>query len=119
MLPFVLGSTASEFTGFALADSRFSGLVQADGRLSGNTGLEQLYAAAVHYGNRLYAAFNAEQTADRLTAAIPHIPVFAYRFGWGLQEGVTGADYRLLLGAPHGADIAFIRVHLRAIIRKV
>ncbi|WP_052380587.1 carboxylesterase family protein [Paenibacillus camerounensis] len=107
VLPFVLGSTAGEFTGFALADSRFSGLVQADGRLSGNTGLEQLYAAAVHYGNGLYAAFNAEQTAERLTAAIPGVPVFAYRFGWGLQEGVTDADYRLLLGAPHGADIAF------------
>jgi len=105
-LPVVLGSTASEFSGFASADSRFSPLVQS-GRWLEHTEHKTLYEAAVQYGSDLYAAFNVEEVADKMAALHPETPIYAYRFGWGLQEGVTDASVRFLLGAPHGADLPF------------
>ncbi|UQZ33374.1 hypothetical protein C2I18_07255 [Paenibacillus sp. PK3_47] len=105
-LPVVLGSTASEFSGFALGDSLFSDHVH-NGKLTDNMEHKLLFAAASQYGDELYASFNAEQTAVRLTAVNPEIPVFAYRFRWGLHDGVTAPVVRFLLGAPHGADVPF------------
>lgn len=105
-IPVILGSTASEFSGFALGDPRFSDHVQ-NGELTGNMEQKLLFAAASQYGNELYAAFNVEQTAEILTAAQPEMRVFAYRFRWGLREGVIDPAVRFLLGAPHGADIPF------------
>lgn len=105
-LPTVLGSTASEFSGFALGDPLFSDHVH-DGKLTGNMEQKPLFAAANHYGSELYASFNVEQTADLFTAADPEMPIYAYRFRWGLRDGVIDPTVRFLLGAPHGADIPF------------
>ncbi len=104
-IPVILGSTASEFSGFALADPRFFHLQQ--GPLSEDEEQKKLYEFAVQYGNELYAAFNVELVAEKLINWIPELPIYAYRFGWGLQDGVIDPVIRFLIGAPHGADIPF------------
>lgn len=105
-LPIVLGSTASEFSGFALMDPHFLPQVQ-NGQLEENRDQKMLYEAALQYGSELYASFNVEQVAETLVTAIPQMQVFAYRFGWGLREGVIDPSLRFLIGAQHGADIPF------------
>jgi para-nitrobenzyl esterase len=105
-LPIVLGSTASEFSGFALMDPYFSPLVQT-GRLALEEEHKSLYEAAVQYGSELYASFNVEQVADKLFDTNPEMSIFGYRFAWGLQDGVMDPSIRFLLGASHGADIPF------------
>ncbi|WP_261301604.1 carboxylesterase/lipase family protein [Paenibacillus andongensis] len=105
-LPIILGSTASEFSGFALMDPHFLPQVQK-GQLAGDAEQKILYEAAVQYGSELYAAFNVEQVAEKLITAIPEIPIFAYRFRWGLRDGVIDPSIRFLIGAPHGGDIPF------------
>ncbi|MFC4306418.1 carboxylesterase/lipase family protein [Cohnella boryungensis] len=105
-LPVVLGSTASEFSVFALMDPYFLPQIQA-GQLAENMEKNVLYEAAVQYGSELYAAFNVEQVAEEFMDAIPKIPIFAYRFGWGLHDGVIDPSLRFLIGASHGADLPF------------
>lgn len=105
-MPIVLGSTASEFSTFALSDPHFMPQVM-QGQLMGNSEQRMLYEAAVQYGSEIYGAFNVEEVAEKLAALIPQMPIFAYRFGWGLQEGVIDPSFRFLLGASHGADIPF------------
>ncbi|GGF98201.1 carboxylic ester hydrolase [Paenibacillus albidus] len=105
-LPIILGSTASEFSGFTLMDPHFSTQVQ-QGKYNGNSEQKMLYEAAVQYGSELYAAFNVEQAAEKLATSIPGMPIFTYRFGWGLRDGVIDPSVRFLMGAPHGADIPF------------
>lgn len=105
-LPMVLGSTASEFSGFALMDGCFLPQVQS-GQLTSNEELKMLYEAAVRYGSELYAAFNVEQVAESFKSWIPEMPIFGYRFGWGLQDGVIDPSIRFLIGAAHGSDLPF------------
>ncbi|MGO4548256.1 carboxylesterase family protein [Paenibacillus sp. 2TAB23] len=105
-IPIVLGSTASEFSTFALSDSHFMPQVM-QGKLIGNSEQKMLYDMAVQYGSEIYGAFNVEDVAEKLAVMLPQIPIFAYRFGWGLQEGVIDPSFRFLLGASHGADIPF------------
>ena len=105
-LPAVLGSNATEFSGFALSHSLFASLAQ-EGISSGNAPLQQLYEAAIQHGSELYAAFNVEEVASQLLHANANMPVYGYRFGWGLQDDVIDTTARLLLGAPHGADLPF------------
>jgi para-nitrobenzyl esterase len=105
-IPIILGSTASEFSAFALSDPHFMPHVM-QGKLMGNSELRMLYEAAVRYGSEMYGAFNVEEVAEKLAASSPQLPIFAYRFGWGLQEGVIDPSFRFLLGASHGADIPF------------
>ena len=104
-MPIILGSTASEFSGFALTDPRFFHLQQ--GQLAEDEEQKKLYETAVQYGSELYAAFNVEQVAEKLISSIPKLPIYAYRFGWGLHDGVIDPGIRFLIGAPHGADIPF------------
>ncbi|MEV5027028.1 carboxylesterase family protein [Paenibacillus sp. LPE1-1-1.1] len=106
-MPIVLGSTASEFSTFALGDPHFLPQVLQEGQLFGNSEQRMLYEAAVQYGSEIYGAFNVEEVAERLAASIPQMPIFAYRFGWGLQDGVIDPSLRFLMGASHGADIPF------------
>lgn len=105
-MPIILGSTASEFSGFALMDPHFLLQIQK-GQLAGDPEQKMLYEAAVQYGSELYAAFNVEQVAEKLMTSTPEMPMFAYRFGWGLQDDVIDPSIRFLIGAPHGADIPF------------
>lgn len=105
-LPIILGSTASEFSEFTLWDTHFFSLVQKE-ELAGNLEEKKLYEAAVQYGSDLYAEFNVEQTTEILLSAIPEMPIYAYRFAWGLRDGVIDPYIRFLMGAPHGADIPF------------
>ncbi|MFS0724248.1 carboxylesterase family protein [Paenibacillus sp. 1P07SE] len=104
-LPIVLGSTATEFSGFALAAPRFATLAQ--GSDSPEEQQRRAYEAAVQYGSELYAAFNVEEVAERFLRANPDMAIFGYRFSWGLRDGVTELHYRFLLGAAHGADLPF------------
>lgn len=115
-LPIVLGSTASEFSGFALMDPHFLPEVQK-GTLADNTELKKLYEAAVQYGSELYAAFNVEQAAEKLLSSIPEMPIYAYRFGWGLRDGVIDPSIRYLIGAAHGADIPFYTGDFSAVLQ--
>lgn len=105
-IPIVLGSTVSEFSTFALSDPHFMPQVM-QGKLIDNSEQKMLYEAAVQYGSEIYGAFNVEEVAEKLAALFPQMPIFAYRFGWGLQEGVIDPSFRFLLGASHGADIPF------------
>ncbi|MEK4107682.1 carboxylesterase family protein [Paenibacillus sp. FSL R10-2791] len=105
-LPIILGSTASEFSEFTLWDTHFFSLVQNE-ELAGNVEEKKLYEASVQYGSDLYAEFNVEQTTEILLTAIPEMPIYAYRFAWGLRDGVIDPYIRFLIGAPHGADIPF------------
>ncbi|MCR2806317.1 carboxylesterase family protein [Paenibacillus soyae] len=105
-LPIVLGSTATEFSGFALGDSYFSNHMQS-GLLESQAEEKNLYEAAVQYGSELYAAFNVEEVADKWKKASPDSPIFAYRFRWGLRDGVIDPSIRFQIGANHGADIPF------------
>lgn len=105
-LPAVLGSNATEFSGFALSHPLFAPLAQ-EGISSGNAALQQLYEAAIQHGSELYAGFNVEEVASQLLHANANMPVYGYRFGWGLQDDVIDPTARLLLGAPHGADLPF------------
>ncbi|WP_139991480.1 carboxylesterase family protein [Paenibacillus paridis] len=105
-IPIVLGSTVSEFSTFALSDAHFMPQVM-QGQLIGNSEQRMLYEAAVQYGSEIYGAFNVEDVAEKLSTLFPKMPIFTYRFGWGLQEGVIEPSFRFLLGASHGADVPF------------
>lgn len=105
-IPIILGSTASEFSGFALMDPYFLPHVMS-GQLDSNSGLRMLYKTAVQYGSELYASFNVEQAAEKLLLSNPELPIYSYRFRWGLSEGVIDPSMQFLLGATHGADIPF------------
>ncbi len=106
-VPMILGSTQTEFSAFAFGDSAFSSAIN-DGSLLKDERKSAQYAAAVHYGSQLYSSFNVERAAERLTAVNDQPPVYAYRFAWGEQDGVISADLQKLLGATHGADMAFV-----------
>lgn len=105
-LPIILGSTASEFSEFALSDPHFFSQIQND-QLTRNVKEKKLYEAAVQYGSELYAEFNVEHTTETLLTAIPDMPIYVYRFAWGVRDGVIDPHIRFLIGAPHGADIPF------------
>lgn len=105
-LPVILGSTATEFSGFALGDPVFQPLTQPDSEAA-DEALRTSYALSSAYGSELYAAFNVEAVADRLSQLHPDMPIYGYRFRWGLREGVIPPAVRWLLGAPHGADVPF------------
>ena len=106
-LPMILGSTCTEFSIFTLFDPYFSAPTMDELR---RKVIEQkdLYEAAIQYGSELNAAFNVEQTAQAIAETVPSAPIFAYRFCWGMQDGVIDPTIRLLLGAPHGVDIPFL-----------
>ncbi|GAE08055.1 carboxylesterase family protein [Paenibacillus sp. JCM 10914] len=87
-MPIILGSTASEFSGFASMDPYLLHQVQ-HGQLAENAEQKKLYEAVVQYGSELYAAFNVEQVAEKLIRSIPELPIYAYRFGWGLHDALS------------------------------
>lgn len=105
-LPIVLGSTATEFSVFALGDPYFLNRLQ-NGRLEREAEEKSFYEAAVQYGSELYASFNVEEVADKWMEASPENTIFAYRFHWGLRDGVIDPSIRFRIGASHGADIPF------------
>ncbi|WP_325007740.1 carboxylesterase/lipase family protein [Paenibacillus sp.] len=105
-VPVILGSTATEFSVFALSDPDFLPSIM-DGSLFKDSQKMKLYSASVKYGSGLYAGFNAERVAERLAGQPGQPPVYAYRFGWGTRDGVIDPGHRFLMGARHGADIMF------------
>lgn len=106
-VPMILGSTATEFSAFAFGDPAFSPSIN-DGTLLTDERKAAQYAAAVDYGSQLYSGFNVERAAEQLTAVSGQPPIYAYRFAWGEQDGVISAGLQKLLGATHGADMAFV-----------
>lgn len=106
-MPIILGSTSSEFSVFTLFNPYFSAPT-VDDLLAKVMRQKDLYEAAVQYGSELNAAFNVEQTAQAIAEAVPNASIFAYRFCWGMHDGVIDPSIRLLLGAPHGVDIPFL-----------
>ncbi|KQO18280.1 carboxylesterase/lipase family protein [Paenibacillus sp. Leaf72] len=106
-LPMILGSTATEFSAFALSDPSFAAGF-ADGSLLKDPVKGPQYAAAIKYGSELYSGFNAERAAEVLSARSGQPAVYAYRFAWGTQDGVISSSLQQLIGATHGADMDFI-----------
>jgi len=106
-LPMILGSTCTEFSIFTLFNPYFSAPT-VDDLLAKVMEQKALYEAGVQYGSELNAVFNVEQTAQAIAEAVPNASIFAYRFCWGMHDGVIDPSIRLLLGAPHGVDIPFL-----------
>lgn len=105
-VPVLLGSLETEFSGFAFGDPNFAPSIN-DGTLFTDSTKGAQYAAALKYGSEMYAGFNAERVAERLTAVEGQPSVYAYRFAWGAKEGLISDRLHTLLGAPHGADLDF------------
>jgi len=101
-LPVILGSTADEFSVFAMSDPYFAADMAPCDSDRGT-----LYEASVQYGSELYASFNAERVAAKLAAAVPGMDIYAYRFAWGTEDGVVDPLLRRSFGAYHGADLPF------------
>jgi para-nitrobenzyl esterase len=105
-VPILLGSTATEFSGFAASDPQFLHSLM-DGSIFSDAEKSKLYAKTVQYGSELYAGFNVEEVAERIAVQQDQPPIYAYRFEWGTREEVMESPFRFLLGAMHGADILF------------
>lgn len=109
-VPVLLGSLETEFSSFALGDENFTPSINDETLFTDETKAEQ-YAAALKYGSEVYAGFNAERVAERLTSKAGQPPVYAYHFAWGTQPRVISERLQTLLGAPHGADMDFYTGH--------
>lgn len=105
-VPMILGSDQTEFSGFAAGDTYF-GKSLDDGSLFSDNKKRRRYQKAVEYGSELYAGFNVERSAEKLTAQEDQPAIYGYRFAWGTRQGVTSPRVQMLFGAAHGADLDF------------
>jgi para-nitrobenzyl esterase len=109
-VPVLLGSTATEFSVFAVFDPYFMSSIM-DQSIFGKPDLFATFQKSVHYGSQIYSGFNVENVAEVLTANSSQPPVYGYRFGWGTLDGVTALPPRILFGSPHGGDLDFMTGH--------
>lgn len=107
-VPIILGATSSEFAGFVYRETYWGQSVADRSIFNNNYELLKLYEDSVYYGSKLYAIFNVNQIANILVNTMDQPEVFAYRFNWGLREGVVDMKIKTLMGACHGIDIDFI-----------
>jgi para-nitrobenzyl esterase len=114
-VPVLLGSLETEFSSFAFGDPYFVPSFHDETLFTDETKAKQ-YAAALNYGSEVYAGFNTERVAERLTSEAGQPPVYAYRFAWGTQAGVIAERLQTLLGAPHGADMDFYTGHADGVV---
>jgi para-nitrobenzyl esterase len=109
-VPVLLGSTATEFSVFAVFDPYFMPAIM-DQSIFSKPELLDTYQKTVHYGSQIYSGFNVENVAEALTANPSQPPVYGYRFGWGTLDGVTALPPKILFGSPHGGEMDFLTGH--------
>ncbi len=107
-VPIIFGSDASEFSSYAWSGTLTSKLPELGGALN-TAQLEKLVADAVKYGSMLQSEFYIEKPAALIESDPSHASVYAFRFLWGTDPGVTDDFYSKYVGAYHGAAKDFLR----------
>ncbi|MCM1246084.1 MAG: carboxylesterase family protein [Roseburia sp.] len=107
-VPIILGSDATEFSSFAWSGNLALNVDATSDTISSSQMLN-LVANGVKYGSMLQSGHYIEKTANLLNQDMAHAPVYAYRFYWGTDAGVTDGFYSTYVGAFHGASKDFLR----------
>ena len=106
-VPMIIGSNNSEFSNVSY-QAMHRMVTKRPKMFKNRKQFYNLLKKAKMYGSQLQSSFYLEKVASRYSADPYHQPVYAYRFCWGEDRKVVGADYARYIGAIHGMDVDFL-----------
>lgn len=106
-VPMMIGSNKSEFSNVSYQTMRRI-LTKNPRTFKNRRQFYNLMKKAKLYGCQLQSSFYLEKVASKYCVDPYHSPVYTYRFCWGEDRSVAGADYARHIGAIHGMDVDFL-----------
>lgn len=106
-VPMMIGSNKSEFSNVSYKTMNRI-LTKNPRTFKNRKQFYNLLKKAKLYGCQLQSSFYLEKVASKYCVDPYHSPIYAYRFCWGEDKSVAGADYARYIGAIHGMDVDFL-----------
>lgn len=106
-VPMILGSNNSEFANVSYKTLHRI-LVKNPKTFKNRAQFYRLLKKSKEYGSKLQTSFYLERLANKLSIDPYHEDFYTYRFKWGEDRRVVGANYARYVGAIHGMDVDFL-----------
>lgn len=106
-VPMILGSNNSEFANVSYKTLHRI-LVKNPKTFKNRAQFYRLLKKSKEYGSKLQTSFYLERLANKLSIDPYHEDFYTYRFSWGEDRRVVGANYARYVGAIHGMDVDFL-----------
>lgn len=106
-VPMILGSNNSEFANVSYKTLHRI-LVKNPKTFKSRAQFYRLLKKSKEYGSKLQTSFYLERLANKLSIDPYHEDFYTYRFKWGEDRRVVGANYARYVGAIHGMDVDFL-----------
>lgn len=103
----ILGSNNSEFANVSYKTLHRI-LVKNPKTFKNRAQFYRLLKKSKEYGSKLQTSFYLERLANKLSIDPYHEDFYTYRFKWGEDRRVVGANYARYVGAIHGMDVDFL-----------
>lgn len=106
-VPMILGCNNSEFANVSYKTLHRI-LVKNPKTFKNRAQFYRLLKKSKEYGSKLQTSFYLERLANKLSIDPYHEDFYTYRFSWGEDRRVVGANYARYVGAIHGMDVDFL-----------
>lgn len=106
-VPVLIGCNNSEFANVSYKAMRRI-LLKSPRTFKNRKEFYRLLKKAKEYGSKLQSSFYLEQLAIKIARDPYHSDMYTYRFKWGENKEVVGANYATYVGAIHGMDVDFL-----------
>ena len=106
-VPMILGCNNSEFANVSYKTLHRI-LIKNPKTFKNRAQFYRLLKKSKEYGSKLQTSFYLERLANKLSIDPYHEDFYTYRFSWGEDSSVVGANYARSVGAIHGMDVDFL-----------
>lgn len=106
-VPMILGCNNSEFANVSYKTLHRI-LIKNPKTFKNRAQFYRLLKKSKEYGSKLQTSFYLERLANKLSIDPYHEDFYTYRFSWGEDRRVVGANYARYVGAIHGMDVDFL-----------
>ncbi len=106
-VPMILGCNNSEFANVSYKTLHRI-LIKNPKTFKNRAQFYRLLKKSKEYGSKLQTSFYLERLANKLSIDPYHEDFYTYRFSWGEDSSVVGANYARYVGAIHGMDVDFL-----------
>lgn len=106
-VPAIIGSNRSEFANVSYKTMQRI-VTKSPKTFKNKRQFYSLLKKSKEYGSKLQTSFYLEKLAIQISKDPYHSDLYTYRFQWGEDSSVTGADYARYVGSIHGMDLDFL-----------